>query len=217
MCRHSADVAAKPPACFPRSNQLSLASERPPVERREERRKPRRFGSYAAANPGKQRGCVLWMTALSKSMERSHPLLSCFQPPSVSLSVDEQVEDAFPHKEDEQTKLWRLCSHRAGADCSLRQLIKSPLERATCHAPINVVCVTKLVFDFVRFIPSRKPQLKERTTFCLWHISLIVSIPNNCNFECLKSHWIFCGANSSPYYVWSFMWSTGANVLEASI
>lgn len=132
MCGRSADIATKPPACFPRSNQLFLISERPPVEGREERRKPRRFGSYAAANPGKQMGCVFWVTALSKSMERSYPLLSCFQLPSVSLNVDEQVEDAFPHKEDEQTKLWRLCSHGAGADCSLRLLIKSPLERAMC-------------------------------------------------------------------------------------
>lgn len=169
MCSRSADVAAKLPACFPRSNQLSLASVQL-VEGREERRKPRRFGSYATAYPGKQRGCVLWVIALSKSLERSHPLLSCFQPPLVSPSVDEQVEDAFPHKEDEQAKHWRLCSHRAGTDCSLQPMSKSPLEtaggRSICLCTYYCcLCHQKLVFDSVHIIPSRKPQLKRKNLF----------------------------------------------------
>lgn len=130
--------------------------------------------------------------------------------------MDEHVEDAFTHKEDEQTKLWRPCSQPAGIDCSLQPLRKCTLEGAGGRSMCLITCFCclchqKLIFDFVHINPSSKPQPKERSTFCPWYISEIIYIPNNLNFESLKSHWLFYGANSSPCCLWSFMWSTGLN------
>lgn len=105
----------------------------------------RNLGATQQVIPGNR------MWALGDWAEQEHgefsPFTVVLRPPAASLSVDEEVEDAFTHQEDGQTNLWRLCSQIAGTECSLQPLSCVPRRELVgdlcACTPITVVCVNK--------------------------------------------------------------------------
>lgn len=163
MCSRSADIAPELPACFPRSNQLSVASVQL-VEWRQERRKAPQFGSYATGYPGKQDVGPGWL-----GWARAWGVLTLYCRASTSCGVPERgwgsggcihtpgrwankpVGIVFADSRNRvQSAAIELCPpERAGG-------------RSVClYTYYCSLCQQKLVFDFIQVNPSRKPQPKE--------------------------------------------------------